>query len=224
MNKLVNGCKYLNLSVEPLPDSSQFKTKRSMITVSGFDRLGLVYGVSSILGERRLNVQDCSSRKHQDLHGAMYVVGASVDEVKPITPDEVLSKCDAITNDLTVSPSGIQYKLSAIVPDSPGVLSTLTEFLFRKKIHIMENEAVTFETKGPGSLCNQSIVASSITLSLDFGENCEGRIQDLVDGLDYLESRYRWYLKLDKRTVSKPKPKPDTGYWFDRAFSNAVNN
>jgi predicted amino acid-binding ACT domain protein len=191
-----------SVSLSRLPPVSSCHTglERSMLRFSSEDRLGLNRGISTYLSEHGASIRACTERllDVDRIFGSSYILEAPEQAMRTIDMDDLKEISQHCAPSITTQQR--HYQLTVVAPDRPGILAAIDDVLFKRKVSILANDTVTFTTelseKMGGSGTEIRVASASMLLGLEASHHDEV-LDSLKDGLEYLEHRYHWYIRLE---------------------------
>lgn len=207
------------ISIKPLtaPGTKQGSI-RSIISFAGEYRNGIGQRIASRMNSLGATICSCSERYFQDSQafGSTYIIEAtpeSMDAIERGSAEELDIDLESIEPASTT-----KYQLTFVAPDRQGILAIIGEMLLKRKIAVYSNDSVTFkaplseEMGGTGE--ETTIAAVNMLIGIDTLKHDEA-FESLQDGLEYLEHRYHWYIRLERKKASKKKEATIKGISFD---------
>jgi hypothetical protein len=143
-----------------------------------------------------------------------------------ITPDAIrdicLSQGKSVVTETKSPPR--EFELTLLAPDRKGILATVADTVLKRNVGILGTDAITFRTPKPAELEGPEgmIKICSLRMLLSVPESqYDETMEDLFDGLEYLEHRYHWYIQLEKRSPLKRESSnpPSVSFQYDSLCS-----
>jgi predicted amino acid-binding ACT domain protein len=185
---------------------------RSILMISGKDRLGLLMGASTCLRDHQLNIRFGTGESWNDLHGSWLVVEGPRKSLAKLTEEDIRQSCLRYEQeyDFPRHELNSDYELSVLAPDRPGIVASLAEMLLKRKIGILTNKTSLFRVPKPSELggSGETLTMTSIKMTLGFSSLKEDEaLRSLKQGLAFLEDRHHWFLELEhhKRRPSEKR-------------------
>ncbi len=206
--RVSNSAPEVHLSrLEPIMSGSVRK-ERSRLMFSGKDRLGLNCRIASYFRDHGANIRSCSERLHDidPIFGSQYIIEALGEDMSKIDEESIRKIGDECED--PIEEKMIRHPLTFVAPDQHGMLAKIGEFLLQRKISILANDTVTFMAPFPKELGGDGSDVRMATISLLIGlqaQRYEDHFESLKDGIEYLEHRFSWYIRLDEARAAKDR-------------------
>jgi predicted amino acid-binding ACT domain protein len=184
---------------------------RSILTINGKDRLGLLMGASTYLRDHELNIKYGRGDSWNDLHVGSLVIERTPKSHGDFSEEALRKSCLQYQLEYDFPPHELNsaYELSVLAPDRPGIVASVTGMLWKRHIGILHDKISPFRVPKPSELDGRgkTLTMTSITLTLGFSSLKEDEtLRTLKQGLAFLEDRYHWLLEL-KHHKHRPSEK-----------------